>query len=111
MTARGSHGRYAASDNRGSTTTANVTPRRAGRYLADLAERTAATYAEVFLGLLIASGLGVDQVTDLAVWEKAAVAAVPAALAVVKGALASRIGAPDSASVLPADEDPPQQTP
>ncbi|MFL4903853.1 hypothetical protein ACJ6WF_11860 [Streptomyces sp. MMS24-I2-30] len=66
------------------------------KLLTDLAERTIATYLEAFLGLLLASG-----VIDLSAAKAAAVAAIPAGLAVVKGALSSRIGSSSSAAALP----------
>jgi len=55
----------------------------------DVAERTLSTYAQSFIGLLLA-GWTTDAV-DLTLVQTAAVAAVPAALAVLKGALASRV--------------------
>lgn len=78
------------------------------RYLLDLAERTAATYFEALLGLLLASGFGVAQITDLSFWTKAAVAAIPAALAVLKSGLARFVGSPNTAALLPAEADTPQ---
>ena len=54
-------------------------------FLRDLAERAISTYVQAFLGLLIASG-----VVDVAAIEAAAVAAIPAALSVVKSLLAER---------------------
>lgn len=70
------------------------------RYIIDLVERTVATYAETFVGLLIASGLDVAApVTRMAIVEKAAVAALPATLAVVKSGLARLRGNGDSASM------------
>lgn len=65
-------------------------------FFTDLAERTAATYAEVVIGLLLVAGpLNLDKV------EVALVAAIPAALAVVKAAIASRLGEKNTASLLP----------
>lgn len=70
------------------------------RFIVDLIERTGATYIETFIGLLIASGLDVSgPVTRMAIVEKAAVAAVPSALAVVKAGLAKLRGNGDSASL------------
>jgi uncharacterized membrane protein len=66
-------------------------------FLLDLAERTVATYLEAFLGLLLAG-----QVTDLSAAKAAAIAAIPAGLAVIKGALAGAIGPKSGASALPA---------
>ncbi|MFL4904671.1 hypothetical protein ACJ6WF_16155 [Streptomyces sp. MMS24-I2-30] len=66
------------------------------KFFTDLAERTISTYLEAFLGLLLASS-----VVDLSTAKAAAVAAIPAGLAVVKGALSSLIGSSSSAAVLP----------
>lgn len=55
----------------------------------DIVERTVATYLEVFIGLLLA-GWGTSISIDTV--QAAAIAAVPAALAVVKGIIASRFG-------------------
>jgi uncharacterized membrane protein len=54
-------------------------------FLRDLAERAIATYVQVLIGLLMVSG-----VTDLSVVKTAAIAAIPAALSVVKSAIAER---------------------
>ena len=54
-------------------------------FIRDLIERAIATYIQTLLGLLIVSG-----VTDLAVVQTAAIAAIPAALSVVKSALAEK---------------------
>ena len=51
----------------------------------DLIERAASTYIQTLIGLLLVSG-----VTDLAVVQTAAIAAIPAALSVIKSALAER---------------------
>lgn len=70
------------------------------RFIVDLVERTASTYVETFLGLLLASGLDIAApVTRMAIIEKAAVAAVPAALTVLKAGLAKLRGNGDSASL------------
>lgn len=69
------------------------------RYLLDLAERTLATYVVAFLGLLLAGGL---DMLSLGSVRAAAVAAIPAALAVIKGAVAKLVGDRDSAALLPA---------
>lgn len=67
------------------------------RYLLDVLERTLATYAQVFLGLLLAAdALNIDAV------EVALVSAIPAALAVVKASIASQFGDKGSASLVPA---------
>ena len=67
-------------------------------FFIDLLERTVATYVETFLGLLIASGLGTPA-DRMALLEKAAIAAIPAALAVAKAGLAKFKGNPNSASL------------
>lgn len=67
------------------------------RYWLDLAERALATYVEALLGLLIASAA--TDLVDLAAWQAAAVAAVPAGLAVVKAGLARMVGDPDTAAL------------
>lgn len=69
------------------------------RYLRDLAERVGATYLQAFLGLLLASGFGVEGVLDLSTPRKAAIAAIPAALSVLKGLLARSVGDKESASL------------
>lgn len=56
------------------------------QWLIDTIERTVSTYAEVFLGLLIASW-ATDKV-DLTVLSTAALAGVPTALTVLKAAIA-----------------------
>lgn len=66
-------------------------------FAADLVFRTLRTYVAGFLGLLIA----VPQFTlTLDTFETAAVAAIPAALAVVKGLVAKRVGDPNTASLV-----------
>ncbi|MFJ3793911.1 holin [Kitasatospora sp. NPDC090091] len=67
------------------------------KYLLDLAERTLATYVVTLLGLLTASGF---DLTDLGAMRAAAIAAIPAALSLVKGALATLVGDPNSAALL-----------
>ena len=66
------------------------------KFIVDLAERTVATYLEAFLGLLLAGS-----VVDLPAAKAAAVAAIPAGLAVVKGALSGFLGTPTTAAALP----------
>ncbi len=70
-----------------------------GRYARDLIERVGATYAETFLGLLLASGFAVDGVVELSLVGKAAVSALPAALSLLKGLLARSVGDSQSASL------------
>lgn len=66
------------------------------RIIIDITERTVATYAEAYIGLLLAGGM-----TSLSVLQSAAVAAIPAGLTVVKGALAGFLGETGTAALLP----------
>lgn len=70
-------------------------------FLIDLAERAFATYLQAFIGFLVAGATEVN----LSVIESAGLAAIPAALSVVKSMIASRVGDPDSAALIPADDD------
>lgn len=70
------------------------------KYLLDLAERTVATFFETFLGLLIASWADVAELGALSVLETAAIAAIPAALAVLKGGLARFRGDRENPSLV-----------
>ena len=70
-------------------------------WLLDAAERVIATYVQAFLGLVIAGGVGA---INLGTLRAAAVAAIPAALSVLKAIVASRVGSPDDASLLPPPE-------
>jgi hypothetical protein len=63
------------------------------KLLLDVAERAAWTWVETFAGLLMVSGI-----TDWDAVTTAMVAAIPAALAVVKGGLASFTGDRESAA-------------
>lgn len=74
-----------------------------GKFFFDLLERAFFTYVEAFLGLLIATG---TDVVDLSKAKVAAVAAIPAGLAVVKAGLSSMVGRPGTASALPAGSEP-----
>lgn len=67
------------------------------KFLADLGERVVATYIESFIGFLM-----VGEVFDLkvSVLKMAAVGAAPAALAVIKGAIASKIGDKGTAALV-----------
>lgn len=70
-------------------------------WVRDTVERTAATWAQTFLGLLIA-GWTTDAI-DLAVVQSAAIAAIPAALAVLKAAIARNVpGTVSPASLIDA---------
>lgn len=58
------------------------------QWMRDTIERTLATYVQALIGLLIASWSGA---IDLAAVQTAAWAAIPAALAVIKAAVAARV--------------------
>ncbi|MFE1272058.1 hypothetical protein [Streptomyces sp. NPDC058758] len=64
------------------------------RLILDTVERTLAAYVTTFLGLLLADGFNLADVSAL---KAAAIASVPAALSVVKAAVGSLIG--DKATV------------
>ncbi|MBB4895250.1 hypothetical protein FHS39_004317 [Streptomyces olivoverticillatus] len=66
--------------------------------LLDIAERTLAAYITTFLGLLIADGFDLTSVSAI---KAAAIAALPAALSVIKGAIGARFGDRTSAAWLP----------
>jgi hypothetical protein len=69
------------------------------RFLLDLGERTVATYAQAWAGLLLADS---THLLSLGAARAAAIAALPAALAVIKGALAGSVLVSGTASALPA---------
>ena len=62
----------------------------------DIAERAVLTFVEAFLAVFV--------VSDLSSIRSAAVAGAAAALAVVKGAIASKVGDTGTAALLPAAE-------
>ena len=64
------------------------------RYLKSLIELVVATYALSFVGTITAAGF---DLADISTIKAAAVAAVPAALAVLYGAVARFVGSFDSA--------------
>lgn len=66
-------------------------------YLADLGERVAEAYLVSFVGLVTVAGF---DWLDLASWKAAAIAAAPAAYAVVKGAVAKFVGDRRTASLV-----------
>jgi Putative lactococcus lactis phage r1t holin len=68
------------------------------KVLIDILERTLAAYLTTFLGLLIADGFDLTNVSAL---KAAAIAALPAALSVIKGAIGARFGDRTSAAWLP----------
>lgn len=71
-------------------------------FYVDLTLRTIRTYVVAFLGLLVA--LPTFEL-DYSIGLAAAGGALPAALAVLKGGLASKVGRTDSAALLPASLD------
>lgn len=74
------------------------------RALADIAERTIATYAQSVLGLMGASST--TDLVSLSAWQAAAVAAMPAALSALKSTLGTVLGRRGTASWLPLKRDP-----
>lgn len=70
-------------------------------YLIDLAERTIGTYLAAFLGLLFADGVNLTALADIGAWQAAAIAAIPAGITVIKGALATFVGDGNTAALLP----------
>ena len=72
------------------------------RYVRDLAERVAATFAQGFIGLFLLSGAEVTGVVDFSSVKKAAIAGVFAVLSLIKGLIASRVGDKNSASLASA---------
>ncbi|MEU2511215.1 holin [Streptomyces syringium] len=71
------------------------------KLIADIAERTLAAYVTTFLGLLLADGF---DLTDISALKAAAIASIPAALSVIKGAIGGRFGDKSSAAWLPAGD-------
>ncbi|MFF4802356.1 peptidoglycan-binding protein [Streptomyces sp. NPDC001351] len=72
--------------------------------LADIAERTAATYVQSLLGLMAASST--TDLVSLSAWQAAAVSALPAALSALKSTLGTALGRTGTASWLPGKHDP-----
>lgn len=77
------------------------------KFARDLTERVAATFVGAFLALylpyILTDGSTVENLADMSVLSKAAVAGVAAVLSLVKGLVAKRLaGSPDSASLDPA---------
>lgn len=66
-------------------------------FTVDLAERVLASYFFTLIALLLADGFDFTNVTAL---KAAALAAIPAALSVIKGFIARSIGDPNSASLV-----------
>lgn len=72
--------------------------------LADVAERTIATYLQSVLGLMAAAST--TDLVSLSAWQAAAVSAIPAALSALKSTLGTVLGRPGTASWLPLKHDP-----
>ncbi|MEU6254284.1 peptidoglycan-binding protein [Streptomyces sp. NPDC047043] len=72
--------------------------------LADVAERTIATYLQSLLGLMAASST--TDMVSLSAWQAAAVSAMPAALSALKSTLGTMLGRSGTASWLPMKRDP-----
>lgn len=70
------------------------------QFLLDLLERALSTFAQAVLGA--------GTIIDFASVKTYQIAGVAAAVAVLKCLAATRVGAADSGSLLPAGEDPPQ---
>jgi hypothetical protein len=68
------------------------------RLILDTVERTLAAYATTFLGLLLADSF---DLTDLSAVKAAALAALPAALSVVKATVGSLFGDQSTVGWLP----------
>lgn len=75
------------------------------KFWVDAGERVAATYIETFLGLVIASAFVDSGKLNMGAVTAAAVAALPAALSLVKSLIASAVGDPGTAALLPAGEE------
>ena len=69
------------------------------RYIRDLVERVASTFAQAFIGQLLLSLLSVGGVVDFSTLKKAGIAGAIAVLSLVKGLLARGVGDENSASL------------
>lgn len=67
------------------------------KFILDALERAGSTYVQALVGFLIANAVAINVGTI----QSAALAAIPAALSVLKSAIASQFGNSDSASLLP----------
>lgn len=77
-------------------------------FYVDLTFRVLRTYVAGFLGFLVAMP---TFRLSYSILQAAAAGALPAALAILKGGLASQVGDPASAALLPASVDPAEGTP
>lgn len=66
-----------------------------GTWWQDMLERTMWTFIQVWIGLIVVNGT-----IAFSQWKITAIAAIPAALDVIKSVLASRVGDPDTAAFL-----------
>lgn len=73
------------------------------KFFADLAERAVATFAQTFLALVTVDGVSVDLHVDLGTVAVASLTA--AAFSALKSLAATRVGAPNTAALLPAGPD------
>lgn len=74
----------------------------AAKYARDLVERVVATFAQAFLGALVAGNwFDVAHIRDLSIVQTAGVAGLVAVLALIKGVVAKLISRDDSASLAP----------
>lgn len=71
-------------------------------FYVDLLFRTIRTYLATFIGILVSVPVFS---LDTGALQAAAIGALPAALTVVKGLVARKVGDPDTAALLPADSD------
>lgn len=69
------------------------------RLLLDVAERATLTFVQAFLSVWLVADWA--DLTDVHLAQRAAVAGIAAALAVIKGFAAARVGDPGTASLLP----------
>jgi hypothetical protein len=72
------------------------------KFWVDAVERVVATYVETFLGLMIGSAFVDSGKLNMGAVTAAAVAALPAALSLIKALVASRLGDPATASLVEA---------
>jgi hypothetical protein len=72
------------------------------KFWVDAVERVVATYVEVFLGLIIGSAFVDSGKLNMGAITAAGIAALPAALSLVKALVASRLGDPETASLVDA---------
>jgi hypothetical protein len=75
---------------------------QASKYIRDLVERVAATFAQAFLAALVAANwFDIAHIRDLSVLQTAGVAGIASVLALIKGLIAARLARKDTASLAP----------